>query len=136
MSAIAKIAIQDGAATPVTHTFSPVQSDPDAIYRENQASLPLIGQGRVVIAFRSRPADALQRVRVQLELPVLETATSANSSGYTAAPKVAYTVTAVTDLILPARSTAAQRRDLRILLSNALLNDQVVDAIENLNRPY
>lgn len=136
MSAIANIAVLDGQATPVTHTFFPVQSDPDAQYRESQASLPLIGQGRVSIIFRSKVSDSLQRVRVQLELPALETATSANSSGYTAAPKVAYTNTMAMDLILPSRSTAAQRKDLRVLASNLLLNAQIVDSIDNLNRPY
>lgn len=136
MSAIANIAIQDGQATPVTHTFYPVQSDPVAIYRENQASLPIVGQGLVNVTFRSKVQDSLQKVRVTLDLPALETATGANSSGYTAAPRVAYTNRAIIDLILPARGTAAQRKDLRVLLSNLLLNAQVIDAIENLNRPY
>lgn len=136
MSAIANIAIQDGQATPATHTFYPVQSDPSAIYRENQSTLPIVGQGLVSVVFRSAINDGLQKVRLSIDLPALEAVVNANSSGYTAAPKVAYTNRAIIDLILPARGTAAQRKDLRVLLSNLLLNAQVIDAVENLNRPY
>lgn len=136
MSAIANIAILDDQGTPVTHTFYPVQSDPSALYRENLPSSALIGQGTISLEIRSKASDSLQRVRAVLALPALETATGANANGYTAAPKVAYTNTATVDFILPARSTAAQRKDLRVLLSNLLLNDQVIDVIDNLNRPY
>lgn len=136
MSAIANIAIQDGKSTPATHTFIPVQSDPDAIFRESDAALPLIGQGTVQITLRSKVSDALQKVRVVLELPALETATGANGSGYTAAPRVAYSNKAIIDLILPSRGTVAQRKDLRVLLANLLANAQIIDSIDNLNRPY
>lgn len=136
MSAIANIAILDGQGTPATHTFYPVQSDPQANYRENIASLALVGQGTVAISMLSRASDSLQKVRVVLELPALETVTAQNSAGYTASPKVAYSNKVTMDLFLPARGTAAQRKDLRVLASNLLLNAQVVDAIDNLNRPY
>lgn len=136
MSAIANIAILDGQGTPATHTFYPVQSDPQAHYRENIASLALIGQGVIAITVLSKASDPLQKVRVMLELPALETVTAQNSAGYTAAPKVAYSNKITMDLFLPARGTAAQRKDLRVLASNLLLNAQVIDAIENLNRPY
>lgn len=136
MSAIANIAILDGQGTPATHTFYPVQSDPIALYRENLPALALIGQGTASLEIRSKVHDSLQRIRVVLALPALETATGANANGYTAAPRVAYTNTATVDFILPARSTAAQRKDLRVLLSNLLLDAQVIDTVDNLNRPY
>lgn len=136
MSAISNIAIQDGQATPVTHTFYPIQSDPSANYRESQSGLALVGQGRVMIAFLNSADAPVQKVRVQLELPALETVTGSNANGYTAAPKVGYTNKATLDLFLPARGTAAQRKDLRVLLINLLANAQVIDSIENLARPF
>lgn len=136
MSAIANIAIQDGQATPVTHTFSPVQSDPSATYREAQSGLALIGQGLVSIEQLSKVSADLQKVRLTLSLPALETVTAQNSAGYTAAPKVAYTNRIVIDCFLPTRGTAAQRKDLRVLASNLLKDNQVIDMIENLARPY
>ncbi len=136
MAQIANIVIADGATTPVNHTFSPIASLPIAAYRESIASLALVGQGRVSIK-NSSPANAsLQRVRLTLELPALETASGQNAEGYTAAPKVAYTNSVSVDLILPARGTVQQRKDLRIMLSNLLKDAQVVDAIDNLATPY
>lgn len=134
MAAISTIVINDGKATPVAHTFNPVQSAPDAVYREGLSSLPLIGQG--VIDLRTRTQGELNRVKVTLKLPVLETATGANAQGYTAAPKVAYHSTANVEFILPSRGTAEQRKDLRVMLANLLLNAQLVDNVDNLNIPF
>lgn len=136
MAQIANIAIADGAATPVTHTFIPLASRPDALYREAISSLPLVGQGVVTLVNRSPANASLQRVRVKLELPALETASGNNAEGYTAAPKVAYVNSVVVDLILPNRGTVQQRKDLRVMLSNLLKDAQVVDLIDNLNNPY
>lgn len=137
MAAIANIVINDGQATPVAHTFYPQASDPDAVYRESLSGIALIGNGTLKATVKlSAAAEGLNRVRLVLALPALETVTAQNSAGYTAAPKVAYTNTVSMDFILPNRGTAAQRKDLRVLASNLLLNAQVVDIIENLNRPY
>lgn len=133
MSQIANIAIQDGQGTPVTHTFYPLRSGDKSTWRENQAGLSLIGQGIVDMSVKQGP---LNKVRLVLELPALETATGANASGYTAAPKVAYSNKAIVELFLPARGTAAQRKDLRVLLSNLLKDATILDSVENLNVPY
>lgn len=136
MSAIANIAIQDGQATPVTHTFFPITSGQESSWRENQSSLPLVGQGTVLQVLKLDSRNGLNRVRLVLELPALETATGANSAGYTAAPRVAYSNRATIEMVLPSRGTAAQRKDLRILLSNLLKDANVVDTVDNLNMPY
>ena len=136
MALIANIVIADGQATPVNHTFSPVASTPVPSYRESIGALALVGQGRITAVNRSAPSAALQRVRVSLELPALETVSGNNAEGYTAAPKVAYTNTVLVEFILPARGTASQRKDLRVLLSNLLKDAQIVDLIDNLNQPY
>lgn len=136
MSAIANIVINDGQATPVAHTFYPNNiNGTTAKLRENQASLPLIGQGTLEITVRDLKSGVKQ-VHVTLATPALETATAANSSGYTAAPKVAYVPLAGVTFNFDQRTTLAQRKDLRVLLANALLNAIVVDAIDNLNPPY
>lgn len=136
MSAIANIAIQDGQATPATHTFYPVVSGNDSVWRENQSALPLIGQGTVQQTLKLDSKTGLNRVRLVLDVPALETATAANSQGYTAAPKVAYSNRVTVEFILPSRGTAAQRKDLRVMLSNLIKDATVVDTIDNLNMPY
>ena len=135
MAQIADIVISDGAATPVAHIFTPVATSPKAIYREGISNLPLVGQGQAMIG-GGVPGAALQRVKLTLALPALETATGANADGYTAAPKVAYTNTVQVEFLLPSRGTAQQRQDLRVMLSNMLLDTQVIDSVDNLNVPY
>lgn len=136
MSQIAPIVVNDGKTTPVAHTFNPVVSAPEAMYRENISTLPLTGQGVVAVNLKSQPMAALQKVRVKLALPALETVTGQNASGYTAAPKVAYSNEAIVEFILPLRGTVDQRKDLRVMLSNLLKDGQLVDVIDNLNPPY
>lgn len=136
MSAIAPIVINDGAATPVAHTFNPFQSVPQANYRENQTALALVGQGTISIVSSTDLGNGLSKVRVVLALPALEVIGAQNAQGYTASPKVAYTNKVDATFILPNRGTAQQRKDLRTLFSNLLANAQVVDVIENLAQPY
>lgn len=136
MTAIAAITINDGATTPVAHTFYPVSSTPDASYRENIAGLALVGQGTIKAAIKSDNGNGLNKVRLTIDLPALEVVTGSNSLGYSAAPKVAYSDKVNVDFILPSRGTGQQRKDLRILLTNLLANAQVIDMIENLNPSY
>jgi len=135
MAQIANIVVKDGAATPLDHTFIPTATAPKAMYREGISNLPLVGQGQVMIG-SAVPGAALQRVKMTLALPALETVTGQNADGYTAAPRVAYTNTVQVEFLLPSRGTAQQRKDLRVMLSNLLMNGQVVDAVDNLNAPY
>lgn len=136
MSAIANIAIQDGAGTPVTHTFFPITSGPSSLWRESQAGLPLIGQGFVSLTLKEDKKSGLNRVMGSLALPALETATGANAAGYTAAPKVAYTNTVKFEFILPSRGTSVQRKDTRVLIMDLFTDPQFIDAVENLNSPF
>lgn len=136
MSQIANISIADGKATPTTHVFGPVTSAPEAMYRESLVGLPLIGQGVLSSLLKSQANAPIQRVRVKLSLPALETATGQNASGYTAAPKVAYSNDVIVDFLLPSRGTPDQRKDLRVMLSNLLKDAQIIDLIDNLSPQY
>lgn len=139
MPAIASIAINDGQGTPVTHTYNPVQSVDPAIYNRNgDAAVPVVGEEQITIALRQggNTSDGVARTRLSLRVPVLETPSGGTPSGYVAPPRVAYYLQANVDVFLPNRSTLAQRKDLRVLLSNLLLNAQVVSVIDSLERPY
>lgn len=135
MAAIADIAIQDGQATPATHTYKAIESGPKSGWRTANSSLPLVGQ-ETITASISKTTTGLNVVRLVVDLPALETASGSNSSGYTAAPKVAYSNRIKVEAVLPERGTASQRTDLRVLLRNLLTNAQVVDIIDNLTPPF
>lgn len=131
------ITINDGKSTPVSHAFYPVSTNP-AGYREAVSGVAQAGQGKLAcsVTLSEKPAG-MNRVRVKLELPVLETAAANGSfNGYIAGPGVAYTLTADLTMILPNRSNEAERKDLRTLLMNALQNAQIMDAADKLQPPY
>lgn len=136
MSAVSSITIHDGKETPVDHTFYPIQTGELTQFRENLSTIPIIGQGVVSIFTKLDSKSGLNKIRVVLELPALETATGQNAAGYTAAPKVGYLNKVSAEFFLPSRGTAAQRKDLRVLLSNLLTDAVVVDSIDNLNMAY
>lgn len=135
MSAIAPIVIKDGAATPADRTFTPVKTALPAVWRENLSTLPESGMLKLVVNTQQQ-ANGLVRARVSLTAPAMETATGGNSEGYTAAPKVAYSTVGYVEFMLPPRATTQQIKDVRVLLSNALLNAQVIDVIDGRATPY
>lgn len=136
MGAIANIAIQDGEASPVTHTFYPLQSAPDAVWRENVSNLALIGQPTIKLSQKHDARSGLYRTTVVMTIPALETAGDQNSAGYTAGPKVAYFSSAKLELIHHNRSSVQFRENLRVLLADLLGETVMIDANDNLLLPY
>jgi len=136
MAAIAPIVISDGAATPVSHTFNPITSSPVSLYRDQVASLPLVGQATITVSMKLDAGSGLNKVKIVLASPVVETIGTVGSSGYVAGPKVAFVNKVNLDFILPSRGTPQNRQDLRMMLSNLLSNAQIIDTINNMSPPY
>lgn len=134
MSDITTITIADGKGTPLNHVYQPLTSGMDMSFR-TESGQPLIGEETVSVRIK-KVNPQVNSVVVSLELPALETATDANASGYTAAPKVAYVNRVTMTFMLPVRGVAAQRTDLRVLAKNLLANAHVVDAVDNLRPAY
>lgn len=139
MAAIAPITINDGQATPVAHIYNPIQTGDVATYKRNgDTAVPVVGFESLKLSLKEAgsSSEAVNRVKISLNIPVLETPSGGTPSGYVAPPKVAYFIPANMEFILPNRSTAAQRKDLRVLCMNSLANAQVIALIEQLERPY
>lgn len=137
MAAIATISIND--SVPGAHAFNPIQSVEPATYARNGiVGVPVIGEEQIFLSLKNgaRTSEAVNRVKVTLRIPVLETPEGGTPSGYVASPRVAYHMMVNAEFVLPNRSTALQRTDLRVMLSNLLLNTQVVKLIDDLERPY
>lgn len=136
MAAIAPIVVNDGQATPVAHTFNPITTNPP-IYRENgNDATPVVGENEVALSLKGNGSGPVRKAVVTLRVPVLETPSGASSEGYSAPPKVAYFLQANLELLLPIRSTAAQRKDLRTMCANLLRDAQVIALVEKLENPY
>jgi len=137
MAAIAPITINDGAVTPVAHTFNPVRTNaPDTVWRDTIAGIALAGEPLIKLRQTYDRKSGLTRTKINVLLPVLETVGSQNAAGYTAAPKIAHTVTFNLEFISHDRSVTQNRKDVRSFVINLLANSQVIDAIDNVVVPY
>lgn len=137
MAAIAAITVLDGKTTPASHVFNPIETNP-ALYRENgDSSIPSEGQNDMVLALRpAQGVSGINKVQITLRIPVLETVSGSTIGGYTPSPEIAYHMQVKVELLLPARTTGAQRKDARVLIANILGNAQVISLIESLEKPY
>lgn len=127
MSSQANITIFDGAASPVSHTFTPLGSGVDAKighvarWRELLASVP-IGASPRVSTFEKTLRNGFQRIEVRVEVPVMESISGQNSAGYTAPPKIAFIDQVSFVGYFSPRSAPGNRRLAKQLLTNLLNN--------------
>lgn len=126
MSAIGNITVFDGAATPVSHTLvgESVTREKDtviALYRELVLGVPTDASLTIRMTM-TRLKSGVRRSEVRVTVPVMESVSGQNSSGYTAAPKVAYEDTYTLVGYHSPRSTILSRRLARMLLVNIANN--------------
>lgn len=142
MAQINSIIINDGATTPVAHTFSPIGVDEKGVFwLEQTAPVPTnsLGGKRMGISL-TRPvtADSLKDARargvVSIYEPVLEV-TGNSSTGITPPATKAYELAGRCNFELPLRSTKQEKKDVRVLLANALMSAAVVSVIDDLSKP-
>lgn len=123
MAAIASITVFDGAATPVSHTLvaESISREADgtlvASWKEALTSVPDYAQIKVT-GKKKRLPTGITRSSFRVEVPVMESVSGVNSSGYTAAPKVAYIDTVEIVNYASDRSTVEGRRLVRQLAIN------------------
>lgn len=121
------ITVFDGATTPVSHTLQPVDNKVSkdtriAVWRENNAALPVEAQPRIELYQRELGGSRVVETRVVAIVPVMEAVAGQNAQGYTAAPKVAYEDKAELRVLAHRRSTVASRRLCKQMLLNILNN--------------
>lgn len=129
--------IADAQATPVAHTFSPVgflPQEPDVFLFEDRSSGSFIGYARIKASVirpssESKTAKGEIRVKVQLQLPKLETlGTSAN--GITPPDTLAYTTKVDVTYTLPERCSALDRDNIVKMLPLILADDQIKNLVK------
>lgn len=123
---IADIVVYDGASTPVLHTLKAVSVERvngksgkiEAVWREQIASLPTYAQVTARLTLTRTARSGVWHTDFRIEVPVMESISGQNSSGYTAAPKVAYTDTVGLYGHFHERGTIAGRRLAKQLILN------------------
>lgn len=135
MANIANISVTDGKLpTADTHVFVPMKSGMDAQWkRTGVAGQPAVAMEQVTASIKLvESANGVNKVDLELAIPVLEQVTGGTSAGYTAAPALAHTLRAKVTFFAHQRSDVAGRKDLRVILAGILANPQIVDLIDNL----
>lgn len=138
MTAIAALTLADGAATPVSHTFSPVNIDADGIAKWCDRSGG-IALGFPAVTFSIRAPNKQSRVyglTMKVVTPVLEVTSPSTSTGIQPAPTKAYDITFSVNASLPERSTLQQRKDAFAFLKNMLANAVMTQAVEQFEAVY
>ncbi len=132
------ITLADAQATPVNHVFNPSSFDvaTSTVWLTDTSRTNAVGFWRISIQ-TTQPKqvsdDSVYRVRVGLHEPSLEIpSTTGNSAGYVAGPRVAYTVRAFIEFVVPARATLQERKDIYKMASNLADNTQIKSAVEDL----
>lgn len=139
MPAVANIVLNDTQATPVAHTFVPLGTDVNGVWWfEDQSSASPIGYAKVSV-FISRPkpatsgessAQRMVRVKLGVHTPILENVTNSTVSGVEPAPTIAYVPRANLEFIIPERSAAIDRSNLRAYMLQLLATGDIIDIIE------
>lgn len=117
MPTFSNVILNDGATTPVAHTFATKTNDNGvAVYEDRSGGVP-IGYGKLI--FRTSETNDQRTVKADILIPILEAVAGANASGFTPAAKVAYQNIGKIEVRTSMRSTKAQRDDIVAYVKNA-----------------
>lgn len=138
MSALASIALLDGAATPLSHTFSPVNIDAAGVAKLADRSGGIsVGFPIITLSVRNPSKDSKNyRVTAKVVLPVLEVTSPSTGTGIQPAPTKAYDLLGTLEFVLPERSTLLERQHLYAYVKNFLANTNVSNAVQTFETIY
>lgn len=138
MSAIASMTINDGAATPVAHTFAPITIDALGVAKwADRVGGIALGFPVISELVRVPTKDSRNyRVTAKVVLPVLEVTSPSTATGIQPAPTLAYNLIGTVEMVLPERSSLAERKNLSAFLKNFLANANFTNAVENFESVY
>ena len=118
MTQFASLTINDGATTPVAHTFSTKSNDQRQTVWEDRASGVPVAYPKIIL--RTADTMTIRKVDIGISVPTLEAVSGANTNGFTPPSTVAYIHRADLSLKLPQRGTLLERKNLYAYLKNSL----------------
>ncbi len=125
------IAIKDGAATPVTHNFLPSKIDANGVatFQERISGTP-IGYPTITWSVRA-PTSGSPTYKVVGKLVVPKVISTTDSSGK-AVVSVDYENLGTVNFALSNKSSKQERTDMRVLMSNLLVNTVIQSTVDDL----
>lgn len=145
MPALASFAINDGAATPASHTFSPTDVKEGLATWHDRSGGIVIGYPKISTQLKfpssarqgeASKANRVCRVSAKVVLPVLEVTSPSTDTGIQPAPTKAYDVTCNMEFLLPERSTLQDRKHILAYVKNFLNTTLVTAVVQDLEAIY
>lgn len=137
MAAIAPLVLLDGQTTPVSHTFAPVNIMNDVARWADRAGGISVGFPEVTHSLRGpTKGSRAYKLQTKVVMPVLEVSAPGTSTGFQPAPTKAYDLIASVEIIMPERSTLAQRKDILAYCKNVLASAVVTAAVADFESVY
>jgi hypothetical protein len=136
MAAMANIVLNDGQGTPAAHTFVPVSNYNGVFVWEEKNADAAVGNRRITMSLRPPVnGSAVYKAVFKILNPKLEVTSPSTSSGYQPAPKVAYSVAATYEELIPERSALADRKDSTAFSKNLFAQSALTDLLNDLVTP-
>lgn len=141
MPAVSNIVLNDGSATPVAYTFTPIGKDKksDVYWYEQSIPAPTNKLGAVRLGIKTvratdfgKTLDEQSHVSYSIHVPTLETL-GTGASGTTPAPTVAYKEVARCMFDLAERSLTQERKNTRVFSQNLLAHAVAQANIDDLS---
>jgi hypothetical protein len=137
MAARSTIVINDGAATPVAHTFSPQVGGDLSLYKDRSVTIE-VGQPYVTVEMTKPQAgdnEGYYKCRLRVCVPSLA-AVGVASSGVTPASQVAYRELAVMEFSVSRRASLQEKKDTLAFAANLLGHQVAKDLVWNQELPW
>lgn len=129
MPAIGTITVNDGATTPIQHSFSPQTTDGRSAQLLNRTAAIPRGYEKLETDVRlAQSATGANKVSLKLTLPVVQAVNGVNTVVRQSQVEVVF--------YLSQDSTAQERKDARVLMANLLAHANVQTMIENVEPQY
>lgn len=135
MPQLTTIVLKDGAATPVSHTFSPTGINASGVAQldERVSGVP-IGYPQITWSQRAPSSgSATYKLTGKLTQPKVVTVTDSTGAVSTV---VDHSNLGTIELVVSSKSTKQERTDLRVLVSNLLLDPSIIACVDNLEQLY
>jgi len=136
MTQFADVVINDGAATPVAHTFTARRIDAGVAKFQDIASGIAVGFPTILVSLREPVKGSkipMYKAVLKWIVPKMEVVNASTYNGITPAPTKAYDVTATMEILIPERSVTQDRKDLVAYITNTLGHATFKAIITDLN---
>lgn len=129
MGAIAPITLNDAAATPVAHVFSPVTIDSSGVAKfADRSGGVALGYPTITVSTR-QPTKTNRNYRViaKINVPTLEVTSPNTGTGIQPGPTLAYQELMVLEMVIPERTSLQNRKDF-LAYAKGLISHSVLQA--------